>query len=142
MLKGEPYVDAGRAYLQAYELVASASGVTQAALDEGVGLILDCHRLSSIEIRYTRIRAGRGVMSTAVRKTPSWPRSWANSSRFSLYSHRNAWANLHILGQPNTLLARGRLAQAAPTNVTLSFPAGHELDPYGTSKSAFGMVAI
>jgi hypothetical protein len=32
-------------------------------------------------------------------------RSWANFSLLSLYSHRNAWANLHILGQPNTFLA-------------------------------------
>ena len=45
----------------------------------------------------------------AVRKTPSWPRSWANFSLSSLYSHRNAWADLHRLGQPNTFLAcRGR----------------------------------
>jgi hypothetical protein len=37
-----------------------------------------------------------------VRKTPSWPRSWANFSLSLLYSHRNAWANLYILGQPKT----------------------------------------
>jgi hypothetical protein len=30
-------------------------------------------------------------------------------SLFSLYFHRNAWANLHLLGQPDTFLA---LAQA------------------------------
>jgi hypothetical protein len=42
-----------------------------------------------------------------VRKTPSWPRSWANFSLLSLYSHRNAWANLHLLGQRDTLLAEG-----------------------------------
>jgi hypothetical protein len=41
-----------------------------------------------------------------VRKTLSWPRSWANFSLLSLYSHWNAWANLHLLGQPNTFLAR------------------------------------
>ena len=40
-----------------------------------------------------------------MRKTPSWPRSWANFSLFCLYSHRNVWANLHLLGQPNTVLA-------------------------------------
>ena len=40
-----------------------------------------------------------------VRKTPSWPRSWANFSLLWLYSHNNAWANLHLLGQPNTFLA-------------------------------------
>ena len=40
-----------------------------------------------------------------VRKTPSWPRSWANFNPLSLYSHRNAWASLHLLGQTNTFLA-------------------------------------
>jgi hypothetical protein len=39
------------------------------------------------------------VPGPRVRKTPSWPRSWANSSPFSLYSHRNARANSHLLGQ-------------------------------------------
>jgi hypothetical protein len=46
-------------------------------------------------------------MMTEVRKLPSWPRSWANFSLLQLCSHRNAWANLHILGQPNTVLASG-----------------------------------
>jgi hypothetical protein len=32
-----------------------------------------------------------------VRKTPSWPRTWASFSLFYPYSHRNAWANLHLL---------------------------------------------
>ena len=35
-----------------------------------------------------------------VRGTPCRPRSWANLSLLSRYHHRNAWANLHILGQP------------------------------------------
>ena len=26
-----------------------------------------------------------------VRRTPSWPRGWANFSVLSLYSHKNAW---------------------------------------------------
>jgi hypothetical protein len=42
-----------------------------------------------------------------VRKTRSWPRSWANFSRSQLHSHRSSWANLHILGQPNTFSAPG-----------------------------------
>jgi hypothetical protein len=42
-----------------------------------------------------------------VRKSPSWPRSWANFSLLSLYPHRNAWSNLHLLGQPTTFLAAG-----------------------------------
>ena len=33
-----------------------------------------------------------------VRRTPSWPRSWANSSPLWLHSRRSAWANLHRLG--------------------------------------------
>ena len=41
-----------------------------------------------------------------MRKTPSWPRSWAIFSLLELYSHRNAWANLHLLGQPNSFLAQ------------------------------------
>ena len=47
----------------------------------------------------------RVYMVAQVRETPSWPRSWANFSLLPLYSHRNAWANLHLLGQPNTFLA-------------------------------------
>ena len=43
---------------------------------------------------------------TQVRTMHSWPRSRANFSLLQLYSHRNAWANLHILGQPNNFLAR------------------------------------
>jgi hypothetical protein len=34
-------------------------------------------------------------------------RSWANFSLLQLYYHRNAWANLHLLGQSNTFLAPG-----------------------------------
>ena len=41
-----------------------------------------------------------------VRTMQSWPRSWANFSLLQLYSHRNAWANSHIVGQPDTLLAQ------------------------------------
>ena len=49
-----------------------------------------------------------------MRETPSWPRSWANFSLPSLYSHRNAWANLDLLGQPNTFPAPAWL-HAAPS---------------------------
>ena len=31
-----------------------------------------------------------------VRKTPSWPRSWANFNLLPLHSHRNAWDNLRM----------------------------------------------
>ena len=41
-----------------------------------------------------------------VRKTPRWPRSWASFSLLQLSSHRNAWADLHLLGQPNAFLAQ------------------------------------
>jgi hypothetical protein len=47
----------------------------------------------------TRGRAG-------VRKTPSWSRSWANFGPLQLHSYRNARANSHRFGQPNTFLAR------------------------------------
>jgi ankyrin repeat protein len=50
--------------------------------------------------------AGDGGLADQVRKMPSWPRSWGNCSLLQLYSHRNTWANLHLLGQPNTFLAR------------------------------------
>jgi hypothetical protein len=43
-----------------------------------------------------------------VRTTPSLPRSWAHFSLLSLHSHRNVWAYLRLLGQPNALLALGR----------------------------------
>ena len=58
--------------------------------------------LTAIELVY------RGTPSSGaqVRTTPSWPRSWANLSLFCLYSHRNVWANSHLLGQPNTFLAQ------------------------------------
>ena len=56
------------------------------------------------------------VQQIQVRKTPSWPRSWANFSLLSLYSHRNALANLHLLGQPNTfLVCRAPSPKAAET---------------------------
>ena len=41
-----------------------------------------------------------------MRKPPSWPRSWA-------YTHRNARANSHLLGQPNALLADSTRPSAA-----------------------------
>jgi hypothetical protein len=53
-----------------------------------------------------------------VRKTPSWPSSWASFSLFWLYSHRNAWANLRPLGRPDTCLA------AVPWKVRELAPAG------------------
>jgi GNAT superfamily N-acetyltransferase len=45
------------------------------------------------------------AMATQVRKAPSWLRSSANFSLSQLCSHRNGWANLHILGRSNTFLA-------------------------------------
>ena len=37
-----------------------------------------------------------GVTGAQVRKPPSWPRSWANSSPLSLHSHRDARGNSHL----------------------------------------------
>jgi hypothetical protein len=45
------------------------------------------------------------LTASVARKMQRWPRSWANFSLLQLYSHRNVWANLHLLGQPNTFLA-------------------------------------
>jgi hypothetical protein len=60
---------------------------------------------------------GRGRADAEVRKTPSRPRSWANFSRFHLYPHRDAWANLDRLGRPNTArwLATSGAATSART---------------------------
>jgi hypothetical protein len=65
-------------------------------------------RVSEREREREHAAVARARAQTQVRKTPSWPRSWANSSRLQLYSHMNAWANLHLLGQPNTILAARR----------------------------------
>ena len=51
------------------------------------------------------INSTLGASVLQVSKTPSWPRSWANSRLLWLYSRRNAWLNWHLLGQPNALLA-------------------------------------
>jgi hypothetical protein len=58
--------------------------------------------------------------SKQVRKTPSWPRSWANFSLLSLYSHRNTWASLHLLGQPNTFLARSGPTTCGPAAAAMA----------------------
>jgi hypothetical protein len=57
-----------------------------------------------------------------VRKTPSWPRSWANFSLLWLYSFWNAWANLHLLGQPNTFLAYAKNIEGRPIYVWRAVP--------------------
>ena len=44
---------------------------------------------------YTSLSGFTGVRSEEVRKTPSWPRSWANCSLLWLYFHRNVWAILY-----------------------------------------------
>jgi hypothetical protein len=39
---------------------------------------------------YVPLYPARINETTQVRKTPNWPRSWANFSLFYLYSHRHA----------------------------------------------------
>jgi hypothetical protein len=51
-----------------------------------------------------------------VRKTP---RSRANFSLLQLYSHRSAWANLHLLVQPDALLAQVLVLLANPEQARL-----------------------
>jgi hypothetical protein len=68
---------------------------------------------------------GDGALALAtnqVRKTSSRPRSWANFDLFYLYSHRNARANWHILGQPNTFIAPVRRARLGLTAVRRHSP--------------------
>jgi hypothetical protein len=83
----------------------------------GVGLNAS-PRDQNVEVTVTRAAGARlaspaawrdNVLSARelrqVRKTPKWPRSWANNGLLLLYSHRNAWAILHLLGQSNAFLA-------------------------------------
>jgi len=66
-----------------------------------------------------------------VRKTPSWPRSWANVVLLELYSHWYPQTNLHLLGQPNTFLAQGLVQGPACT----ARPQGAEGQAKGRSKA-------
>ena len=50
---------------------------------------------------------------TQVRRTPCRPRSWANLSRSELYSHRNARADLHLLGQPLSIAPQELLRESS-----------------------------
>ena len=54
-----------------------------------------------------------GGLMRQVREAPSRPGSRAGLSRLQLCSHGNAWDNLHLLGQPDTLLA-ARASRARP----------------------------
>ena len=74
--------------------------------------------LSSLQDEISAQFAREREISAQVRKTPSWPRSWANFSLLSLYSHWNAWANWHLLGQPDTFLA----APAVRDHAHLQYP--------------------
>ena len=62
-----------------------------------------------------------GKRCAKMRNSPSWPRSWANS----LCSHRNAWANLSRLGQPDIFLAKAHRKPVRwrclvpPSNITI-----------------------
>jgi hypothetical protein len=49
-----------------------------------------------------------------VRKTPCRSSSWADFSLLQLYSHRNSWANVHLLGQSNNFLGAGAGIGDAP----------------------------
>ena len=60
---------------------------------------------------------GKGHLGYQVRTTPSWARSWANSRLLWLYPHQNAWANLHLLDQPNAFLAADRRPPAGQPRV-------------------------
>jgi hypothetical protein len=73
---------------------AAAAGAAAEALASAAAL--EAGQVARLEDAVAGRRAE--LEAAQVRKTPSWPRSWANFSRLSLYSHRNAWANLDLLG--------------------------------------------
>jgi hypothetical protein len=76
------------------QLIVDCEAASAQLAEEAPGSALRSE-LSAMRLRESRSRA-------KVRKLTSWPRSWANFSLLQLYSHRNAWANLHLLGQPDT----------------------------------------
>ena len=98
---------------------SAASSVCRAEVD-GCNLASACTDAGGVYCPETSVQPF--ITVTNVRKTPSWPRSRANFSMLQLYSRRNAWANWHLLGQPNTFLAK-----AAP---------GDWLDPNSSQSSA------
>jgi hypothetical protein len=69
------------------------------------------------------------TVQPSVRKPPSWPRSWANFSLLWLYSHRSAWANLHILGEPNNSLTLVARHSCMPLTERFWFPLVAHLQP-------------
>ena len=74
-------------------------------------------RVKSLEAARCGVGDAELVAAEQVRKSPSWPRSWANFSLLYLYFHRNAWANLYLLGQPNTLSR-----SSCPASAVLKMP--------------------
>jgi hypothetical protein len=109
------YFDSGAALICAAS--AGSDGAAGVLLEAGVDVDVtdaDGHSALARAAEHGRtemvtfLLAAGADLETKVRKTPSWPRSWASVSLLSLYPHRNARANLHILGQPDTLLDEGR----------------------------------
>ena len=93
--------------------VGGLAALTNAVLDPAAAVsAADLPRVALLRATLGSIDASVGVsLFTEVRKTPSWPRSWANFSLSQLSSHRYAWANLHLLGQPDISLAPGGAAR-------------------------------
>ena len=78
----------------------------QIEADKDAALAEAAARFQAMEKTQEDRIAAAAAEAEKVRKTPSWPRSWTNCSPLQLCSHRNAWANLHLLGQPGAFLAR------------------------------------
>jgi len=72
--------------------------------------------------KFVALRGDR-LLERQVRETPSWPRRWANFSLFQLYSNRNAWADRHLLGQPDTAHAAAAGGAAEPGELRPEGPA-------------------
>ena len=62
------------------------------------GGIFDGHRILNFTDSRQAAVTPESLAHWQVRTMRSWPRSWPNFSLLSLYSHINAWANMHILG--------------------------------------------
>ena len=70
-------------------------------------------RLQPYSVHHKYHPSCRNLTAAMAKKTPNWLRSWANFSLLSLYSHRHAWANLYLLGQPKAFLAAAMAAAMA-----------------------------
>jgi hypothetical protein len=74
-------------------------GAPAGVLRDVAGLACTLHGVVAGAATAADVEAVAALVERAqVRKTPRWPRRWANSSLSQLHSHRNGRANLHLSG--------------------------------------------